>query len=82
MFKSRMGSPMLANKKKENIIYQMIKGVRFHDFEKILIAPIKSHINSSVMHDCIFGHYLVMLDWTYNHANFKTSFGRFPFWAS
>jgi hypothetical protein len=37
----------------------MRKGVRFHDFEKRLIGPIKTNMKFSVMHDCIFGHYLV-----------------------
>ena len=49
----------------------MRKGVRSHDFEKILFATIKGNMKFSVMRDCIFGHYLVTPVWTYNHADFE-----------
>jgi hypothetical protein len=56
----------------------MTIGVRFHDFEKILLAPIKTNIEFSVICDCIFGHYLVTPVWTYNHANFELVWESFP----
>lgn len=56
----------------------MRKGVRFNEFEKRLIAPIKRHIKFSVMHDCIFGHYLITPAWTYNHVDFELIWEGFP----
>ena len=56
----------------------MRKWVRFHDFEKILIASIKRHMKFSVMHDCVFGHYLVTLVLTYNQAVFEVVWACFP----
>ena len=36
------------------------------------------HINS-VMHDCIFGRYLVTLAWTHSHDDFEPVCAGFPF---
>ena len=57
----------------------MIKGVRFHYFEKQIIAPIKRHMEFNIMHDCNFGHYFVTPAWTYNDVDFELVWTGFPY---